>query len=80
MCPRRLILPLVLLSGSIASAQQSLDTVRLGRVVISAQRLTDFDAGVKVQQIDSATLARYQSTDLGELLRNESAIFIKSYG
>ncbi len=80
MCPRRLILPLVLLSGSIASAQQSLDTVRLGHVVISAQRLTGFDAGVKVQTIDSVTLARYQATDLGELLRNESPIFIKSYG
>lgn len=77
---RRLFLPLVLLPGLVAFAQQPTDTVRLVPVVISAERLTDFDAGVKVQRIDSATLARYQFTDLGDLLSNESPIFIKSYG
>ncbi|MEO7080921.1 MAG: TonB-dependent receptor, partial [Flavobacteriales bacterium] len=75
-----LFLPLVLLPSVVAFAQQPMDTVRLVPVVISAHRLTDFDAGVKVQQIDSATLARYQAADLGQLLRNESPVFIKSYG
>ncbi len=77
---RRLFLPLVLLPGLVAFAQHPTDTVRLVPVVISAERLTDFDAGVKVQRIDSATLDRYQFTDLGDLLSNESPIFIKSYG
>ncbi len=77
---RRLFLLLVLFPSVVAFAQQTVDTVRLERVVISAERLTEFDAGVKVQRIDSATLASYQAADLGQLLRNESPIFIKSYG
>lgn len=77
---RRWILPLVLLPGLAVSAQPGMDTVKLERVVIRAHRLTDFDAGVKVQRVDSAALARYRFTDLGDLLSNESPIFVKSYG
>lgn len=47
---------------------------------MSAPRLNTFGAGAKVQHIDSATMARYGTADLGDLLANESPVFIKSYG
>ncbi|MBP9079992.1 MAG: TonB-dependent receptor [Flavobacteriales bacterium] len=61
-------------------AQQVADTLHLPAVEIAAPRLATFAAGTKVQQIDSATLARYAHTDLGELLAGESPVSVKSYG
>ncbi len=39
-----------------------------------------YAAGTKVQQMDSAALARYASGNLGDLLANESTVHVKSYG
>ncbi|MFT3885649.1 MAG: TonB-dependent receptor [Flavobacteriales bacterium] len=61
-------------------AQQPTDTVRLKEVEVAATRLNTFLAGTKVQRIDSTTLARYATLDLGDLLANESPVFVKSYG
>lgn len=75
-----LTLLLLLLLFPPAFAQQLADTLRLKEVEVSAPRLTTFGAGTKLQRMDSATMARYASADLGELLANESPVFIKSYG
>ncbi|HEY0976020.1 MAG TPA: TonB-dependent receptor [Flavobacteriales bacterium] len=77
--PSLLWLPALLLAAP-ASAQDRNDTVRLKEVEIIAPRLTTFAAGTKLQRVDSATLARYASSDLGELLSNASPVFVKSYG
>lgn len=61
-------------------AQPITDTLLLKEFEISAPRLTTFGTGSKVQRMDSATMVRYASADLGALLANESPIFIKSYG
>lgn len=61
-------------------AQQPADTLLLPAVEISAPRLATFAAGTKLQMLDSATLARHATVDLGELLANETAVTIKSYG
>lgn len=78
---RRTALFLLLMSGaSVLRAQTLTDTVRLAPVEIGASRLGAFDVGTKVQVMDSATLERYRSTDLGRLLAQESPVFVKSYG
>lgn len=61
-------------------AQRLDDTLRLKEVEVAATRLSTFAAGAKVQRVDSATMARYASADLSDLLANESAVFVKSYG
>lgn len=76
-----ILIPLfVLLAGTQVRGQQTLDSIALHNVVIVAPRLSDFASGLKTQAIDSATMARYRSADLGTLLEMESPIFIKSYG
>ena len=76
----RLLVGLLLYPGLALQAQDMLDSLQLDAVTISASRGVLFDAGVKVQAIDSATLARYRDRDLGELLRDASPVFVKSYG
>lgn len=61
-------------------AQDIADTMRLNDVVITAERQHTFGAGVKLQTVDSAVLARHRFTDLGDLLREAGPLFIKSYG
>ena len=61
-------------------AQISKDTLVTDEVVVVANRLQNFSAGSKIQTIDSSTLAQYKSANLSDVLNNESAVFIKSYG
>ena len=61
-------------------AQISKDTLVTDEVVVVANRLQNFSAGSKIQNIDSSTLAQYKSANLSDVLNNESGIFIKSYG
>ncbi len=75
-----LVLPFALLAGTQVRGQRTLDTIALHKVVIVAPRLSDFASGLKTQAIDSATMARYRSADLGTLLGQESPLFIKAYG
>lgn len=75
-----LIALLLSLCGTGVPAQQLNDTLRLREVEVTATRLSAFAAGTKVQALDSATLSRYAVSDLGELLANESPVFVKSYG
>jgi iron complex outermembrane receptor protein len=74
------LLFLLLLAGGAARGQALKDTIVLRSVDIRATRLSQFSSGTKVQRIDSATMARYRWSDLGELLSDETPIFIKSYG
>ena len=74
------LLTQLLIIGTTAVAQPPTDTLLLKEFEVSAPRLATFGAGSKVQRMDSTTMARYASADLGELLANESPVFIKSYG
>ena len=60
--------------------QVVVDTVRLYEVEVAAPRLVGVNVGAHVVVLDSATLARHATTDLGTLLGNESSVFIKNYG
>jgi vitamin B12 transporter len=71
---------LVLGFGPVVVAQELPDTVHLAKATVTGTRAKEFASGIKVQMVDSATLARYSSATLGDLLRNETPIFIKSYG
>lgn len=72
---------LFLFAGATLHAQEPVDTThRMKEVVITANRLDNFAAGTKVQQIDSATMGKYPMANLGDVLTNESSVFIKSYG
>ncbi len=70
----------VILLPRTSFAQISNDTLVTDEVVVVANRLQNFSAGSKIQMFDSSTLAQYKSASLGDLLNNESGIFIKSYG
>lgn len=70
----------LLLAGGPVLCQDIQDSLQLDAVTISASRGVLFDAGVKTQAVDSATLDRYKGRDLGELLRDASPVFVKSYG
>lgn len=49
-------------------------------VVLSSNRLNHFSAGSKITSFDSLTLVQHLHQNLGDLLSQESALFIKSYG
>jgi vitamin B12 transporter len=52
----------------------------LKEVAINAGRFSDFTTGNKIQHFDSAMLANYPGNNLGDLLAQQSQVFIKSYG
>ncbi|MDI1232872.1 MAG: TonB-dependent receptor [bacterium] len=49
-------------------------------VVINSNRLNHFSAGSKINSFDSLTLSQHRFRNLGDLLSEESALFVKSYG
>jgi iron complex outermembrane receptor protein len=69
-----------LLVGYGACAQLGTDTIKLKEAVVTGTRLSQFSSGTKVQTVDSITLARYRANNLGDLLADESPVFVKSYG
>ena len=57
------------------------DTVyQLPEVKVSASRLNDFVVGLNVNNFDSSMISQYKNSSLGELLQEQSSIYIKSYG
>lgn len=52
----------------------------LDEVVLEANRLKNISTGVKVQSLDSTTLQNFRSNNLGEVLSQNTHIFIKTYG
>lgn len=78
--PHTLLTLFFLVVGMGVCGQGTADTLQLQEVEVTAQRRSHFAAGMKVIAVDSATLQRYRSTNLAELLGNESPLFIKSYG
>src|SRR5262245_53241247 len=61
-------------------AQVTNDTLPIPEVEITANRENLFFAGGKITTIDSTTKANYITTDISELLSENSSAFIKSYG
>ena len=52
----------------------------LDELVIKANRLSTFGNGIKVQEFSPVALQQNMSNNLADLLAQQSAIFIKSYG
>lgn len=52
----------------------------LNEIEVTANRIDHFSSGIKSKSIDSTSMNQYQSTNLADLLENESPLFIKSYG
>lgn len=76
-----LFLSLFCMLSRAVSAQTSADTAsHLQEIVIEGNRLNTFSAGNKIQTIDSASIQRYKTGNLGDLLAFNSHLFIKSYG
>ncbi len=62
-------------------AQLRMDSVKqLPVLEISTSRLAAFSSGNKTETLDSTLLNRYSTSNLADLLANESQVFIKSYG
>jgi iron complex outermembrane receptor protein len=74
-----LLLTSISLSGY--AQENAADTIRQLKVVeVSTSRLILFSNANKSETIDSTLLDRYASSNLADILVNESQIFIKSYG
>lgn len=74
---------LLLLAQSFAGYAQEtpVDTSKqLNVVEVSASRITIFADANKTETFDSTFLSRYSTSNLADLLTNESQLFIKSYG
>ena len=61
-------------------AQHADDTLQIHEVEISASREKLFSAGSKSTEIDSVTKMNYITSNLSELLCENSTAFIKTYG
>ncbi|MGQ0827809.1 MAG: TonB-dependent receptor plug domain-containing protein [Bacteroidota bacterium] len=62
-------------------SQISVDsTQQLTAVEITDSKLKHFAAGTKVETVDSATLQRFSTYNLADLLSAQNRIFVKSYG
>lgn len=58
-----------------------LDSIKIFPVVeVTANRFSTFSAGTKKIILDSSILSHYSTTNLADLLSNETPVFIKSYG
>ncbi|OFX88867.1 MAG: hypothetical protein A2W99_05230 [Bacteroidetes bacterium GWF2_33_16] len=68
-------------SALIVSAQDSFtDTLSIDEVIISANRLNTFSTGLKVTKTSEKAIHNYNHSTLGDLLSQQSQVFIKSYG
>ena len=80
---RNLLLPyclIILLSlVSFAQAQELDSAILLQEVRVEALRLKN-RTGFEQALIDSISIQQYQSSNIGELLQQESSLFIRSYG
>jgi iron complex outermembrane receptor protein len=79
---RSLYVCLVLLNITFFALGQgdSLPTQSLENIIVTANRLTHFSSGNKIQKIDSLWLRNAQNTNLADLLATHSQVFIKTYG
>jgi vitamin B12 transporter len=73
------------LNFSLAIAQKPTDdlpdtTVNISAVTIASDRLKQFGTGSKTEAIDTVQQFYQQAGTLSEVLQNESAVFIRSYG
>ena len=65
---------------SFAKVFAQIDTFNLSEVIIQPNLRSSFQIGATSHQFDSTTLSQYQNKNVGDLLDNESLVFIKSYG
>ncbi len=65
----------------LGNAQSLVDSIKqLKPVEISSLRLNEFSSGNKCETIDSAMLNKYATSNLADVLTNETQVFVKSYG
>jgi vitamin B12 transporter len=67
--------------GLSASPRFSSDTTyTLDEVVVRSTRLHDFTIGTQIQKIDTSVLQHYRNQSMAELLSEQTAISVNSYG
>jgi len=72
---------LFLLCFTVRGFAQKLDSTQaLKEIIIRGDRLKDFSSGSKIEKFDSTTIANYRSSNLSDLLSQQSSVFVKSYG
>ncbi len=76
----KLLIVLLVLSLPVWADDERRDSVKIKEVEIAVPRLLHFSVTEKVQQVDSLTIARYASQDLGALLQKISLVNISSNG
>lgn len=77
------LLIILLLLGFKLSAQIAppIDTVyNISGYTVYSNRVNDFSKGLMIQKIDTISLLKYKSASLSEILKNETPIYIKTYG
>lgn len=79
---RKSILFILLVDAALCFSQTGpADTIHhLKEAEVTANRLTNFSSGNKIQEIDSAALSQHSTSTLADLLVDQSQVFIKSYG
>jgi iron complex outermembrane receptor protein len=78
----RISVLLYLVFFNICSFAQQLknDTIELSAVRVSSLKIKDFSTGTNLQLIDSLTLLQYHSSSLADILKEQTSVYIKSYG
>lgn len=77
---RLFLLNLFLYTGLYAQINTTTDTFSIKTVEITSKRENIFSTGSKVWESDSITKANYKVANLAELVNDNSASFIKTYG
>ena len=75
-----LVSTFILISVELVSAQHTSDTVRIKTVEIYADKIIKEQAGKTITKIDSIAMIKALTSNLSELISQNTPIFIKEYG
>ena len=77
----RVVLILLLLSFVLKLSAQHLDSIQsIKGVEITADKISSYTAGLKIERIDSTVLSIRQGISLATLLSEHTPVFLRSYG
>ncbi len=77
----RVVLILLLLSFVLKLSAQHLDTIQsINGVEITADKISSYTAGLKIERIDSTVLSIRQGISIATLLSEHTPVFLRSYG
>jgi len=76
----RFLLFLILLSAHVSNAQHLSDTLKIKTVEVYANKIIKEEAGRTITKIDSVSMIKALTSNLSELIAQNTPIFIKEYG